>query len=268
MLLSKQHNFGPVQVFEVGIAPFGKPAKSVYLYRLGSFLIDSGPHNLRKKVAGMLAGSKLSHILLTHHHEDHSGNAALIKNQFNAEVYLHSYGAGKLSKGFRILPYQHLLFGKAPSLEAQIYGEVIEGDGFTFESIHTPGHSKDHTVYFVKEKGYLFSGDLWVGEKIQFFRTDEHLDQQINSLRKIAELDFQSLLCGHRPKLRNGPALIKRKLDYLVSFQQQAIDYHQQGLEQREIVKRMRRKNDLPIKIFTMGNIAFSHMVKSALSSG
>lgn len=267
MIYARHHTFGPVQGFEVGIAPMGKPLKSVYLYKVGTVVIDTGPHHLRKQVSAMLADSDVTAILLTHHHEDHSGNTALLKKQFNSPVYLHPYGVNKLSLGFNILPYQHILFGKAPPLHAQTCPDTIEGENITLKAFHTPGHSKDHTVYFAEKEGWLFSGDLWVGEKIQFFRVDEQIGQQIESLRKIADLDFDSLFCGHRPCLKNGNRLIKRKLDYLVSFQQQVIDLYFQGVQEAEIVKRLRIKNDLPIRLFTMGNASFSHMVRSSINT-
>lgn len=267
MFFIKHHNFGPVQAFEVGIAPAGKPVKSVYLYMVGSIVIDTGPYHLRKQIGNIFDGSTVATILLTHHHEDHSGNAALLQRRFNAPVYLHSYGREKLAKGFRILPYQHLLFGKAPSLQAHILPATIETEQLTLKAIHTPGHSKDHTVYLAEKEGWLFSGDLWVGEKIQFFRVDEHIDQQIASLKKIAVLDFESLFCGHRPSQKHGPNLIRRKLDYLVSFQQRVVDLYRQGIDESEITRRLRMKNDLPVRLFTMGNASFSNMVRSSLST-
>lgn len=112
MIFAKQHTYGPVKGFEVGIAPMGKPIKSVYLYLIDSILIDTGPHHLRKKVRSMIDSNNVAAILLTHHHEDHSGNAGLLKDQYSAPVYLHPYGIAKLSEGFNILPYQQILFGK------------------------------------------------------------------------------------------------------------------------------------------------------------
>jgi glyoxylase-like metal-dependent hydrolase (beta-lactamase superfamily II) len=267
MIFAKQHTYGPVKGFEVGIAPMGKPIKSVYLYLIDSILIDTGPHHLRKKISSMINCNNVAAILLTHHHEDHSGNADLLKNQFSVPVYLHPYGISKLSKGFNILPYQQILFGKAPRVQAETCPEIIETENITLKAMHTPGHSKDHTVYHAEKQGWLFSGDLYVGEKIQFFRIDERIDQQIESLKRIVGLDFDMLFCAHRPSMKDGRTLIKRKLDYLVSFNQQVLELHKKGMEENEITKRLRVKNDLAVKLFTMGNACFSHMVRSSLNT-
>ena len=267
MIYAKQHNFGPVKGYEVGIAPLGTPIKSVYLYQIDSILIDTGPHHLRNKVSSMLGGTKLASILLTHHHEDHSGNAALLKKQFITPVYLHPYGITKLYKGFNILPYQHILFGKAPPFQAESCPAVIETEKLTLTALHTPGHSKDHTVFHSKKEGWLFSGDLYVGEKIQFFRIDEDITQQIESLRKIAALDFDKLFCSHRPCMEDGRTRIQRKLDFLIRFNQQVLELHNKGMDEKEIIRRLRIKNDLPVKLFTMGNACFAHMIRSSLNS-
>ncbi|MBU1567049.1 MAG: MBL fold metallo-hydrolase [Proteobacteria bacterium] len=245
----------------------GKPIKSVYLYHIDSILIDTGPHHLRKKVSSMIDYDNITTILLTHHHEDHSGNAGLLKDQYSVPVYLHPYGVSKLSNGFNILPYQHILFGKAPRVQAETCPEIIETENIILKAVHTPGHSKDHTVYYAEKEGWLFSGDLYVGEKIQFFRIDERIDQQIDSLKKIAELDFDMLFCSHRPSMKDGHTLIQRKLDYLVSFNQQVLELHKKGMKEKEIIKQLRVKNDLSVKLFTMGNACFSHMVRSSLNT-
>lgn len=267
MLTVKKHSYGPVTGFEVGIAPMGKPIKSVYLYHLDSLLIDTGPHHLRGKVAPLITSTMVSQILLTHHHEDHSGNGALFQEKCGAPVFLHPYGVAKLAKGFNILPYQHILFGKAPRLEAQECPRTIESDTIALQALHTPGHSRDHTVFYAAQEGWLFSGDLYVGEKIQFFRVDENIGQQIASLRKVVQLDFDVLFCAHRPSRKNGRTLIKRKLNYLESFNQQVHDLHRKGVVEKEIVRRLQVKNDLPVKLFTMGNACFSHMVRSSLGT-
>lgn len=267
MIFAKQHTYGPVNGFEVGIAPMGKPIKSVYLYHIDSILIDTGPYHLRKKIISMVSRKNIDSILLTHHHEDHSGNACDLKDRHGAPVYLHPYGVLKLSKGFNILPYQHILFGKVPQFQAETCPEIIETEKITLKAVHTPGHSKDHTVYHLEQEGWLFSGDLYVGEKIQFFRVDERIDQQIDSLKKIVKLDFDILFCAHRPSLKDGRELVKRKLDYLVCFNQQVIELHEKGVEEKEITNRLRVKNDLPVKLFTMGNACFSHMVTSSLNT-
>ena len=74
MFYARQHDFGQVQGLEVGLGPTGKPIKSVFLYKVGSVVIDTGPRHLRTRVNAWLDDDTVTTILLTHHHEDHSGN--------------------------------------------------------------------------------------------------------------------------------------------------------------------------------------------------
>jgi len=74
------------------------------------------------------------------------------------------------------------------------------------------GWVKDHTVYLEEENGRLFSGDLYLGDHIKYFRSDERLIDQITSLKKILKFDFDALFCAHNPRLENGRARLKNKL--------------------------------------------------------
>ena len=127
-------------------------------------------------------------VVLTHHHEDHSGNAAALKAAWGADVIGHPLTAAKMKKTGRILPYQHLVWGRARGLSVSAFSGPIVSERITLTPIHTPGHSKDHTVYLEKEQGWLFSGDLYLGEKIKFFRSDEQMGDQIDFAEKSARL--------------------------------------------------------------------------------
>ena len=43
------------------------------------------------------------------------------------------------------------------------HGDVIEGPGFTFEALHTPGHISNHLCFAWREGDALFSGDHVMG---------------------------------------------------------------------------------------------------------
>ena len=57
------------------------------------------------------------------------------------------------------------------------------------------GHCRDHTVYLEASAGWLFAGDLYLGERIKYFRGNERIDQQIASLRRVlARLERENRL--------------------------------------------------------------------------
>lgn len=240
---------------------------NVYFYYLDGLLIDTGQSHMQHDALDAVGKLPVHHILLTHHHEDHSGNAAAFQKQTGARVVGHARTAAKLEKGYRILPYQHLIWGRtAPVLMEPITGP-IESDQYVLTPVETPGHSKDHLVFFEKNRGWLFSGDLFIGEKIKFFRSDEDIAEQIDSLEKVLKLDFEALFCAHNPCPENGKRFLAHKLDFLVALKQKVLALHGQGYPAREIIRRLDPGADRKVKWITMGNASFANMVRSALKA-
>jgi glyoxylase-like metal-dependent hydrolase (beta-lactamase superfamily II) len=183
----------------------------------------------------------------------------------SAVVLGHRITAHKMQDIRPILPYQHLVWGQSRTVDVAPLPASREFNGYRVLAIHTPGHSKDHTVYLETEQGWLFSGDLYLGERIKFFRSDEKIDLQIRSLKTVLRHDFDMLFCGHNPVLKDGKEKIRRKLVYLEEIAGRARQLLSMGLPEKEIVRRMDPKKDRFIKFFTMGNACFANMVRSAI---
>ena len=267
MHLLKKKTFGPVQAVQLGYSPIGPPIMSVYFYALDGMLIDTGQRHMQRHALDAIGNLSIHHILLTHHHEDHSGNAAAMQNQSGAPVMGHARTAAKLRKGYRILPYQHVIWGRATPVCMDPISGPVESDQYVLTPVETPGHSKDHLVFLEKNCGWLFSGDLFIGEKIKFFRSDEDIATQICSLKKVLELDFDVLFCAHNPCLQNGKHHLSCKLDFLVTLQHKVLALHRQGYPAREIIRRLDPGTDRRVKWITMGNASFAHMVRSVLKA-
>lgn len=261
----KAYQFGLVEAFELGFALVGRPLITVYMYRVGNLLVDSGPRHLSKIVGRITGQKKLAAILLTHHHEDHSGNAGVLGRRHGVPIYAHPLAGPKLKNGFRILPYQHYLSGKAAKAEITPYPDIITANDLRLRPIHTPGHSKDHTVFLEEQNGWLFSGDLFLNDKIHFFRVDEQIGQQIASLKKVLAHDFDALFCGHRPHPEKGRRHLADKLEFLMTFHDRVSGFWGQGLGEKEIIRRMKSRSDLGLRWFTFGNASFAHMVRSSI---
>ena len=265
MNLVKKTAFGEVEAIRLGFGPIGPPLMSVFLYIVDGLVIDTGQRNMQKVVVELLKHRNLKQILLTHHHEDHSGNAFALGKGHGISVTGHPLTVEKMRYGFKIRPYQRYVWGKADVLEVIPFGSTIETDRFKFEPIHTPGHSKDHTVYLEAENGWLFSGDLYLADRIKYFRSDERLNHQITSLRRVLEFDFEVLFCAHHPCLENGKARLKKKLQFLEDFYGNILMLIEKGLSEKAIIKNLDTRSDRWIKWITMGNVSFANMVRSAI---
>jgi len=263
--LVKQRRYGPVQAVQMGYSPVGSPLMSVHFFYLDGLLIDTGQSHMRRETLAAVADRPVHDILLTHHHEDHSGNAAALQRRTGAPVWGHPAAAAKLAAGYRILPYQHLVWGRAQPLTVTPLEGAVESARYRLNPVETPGHSRDHVVYLEKNEGWLFSGDLFIGERIKFFRSDEDMHAQISSLETILRCDFEMLLCAHNPRARGGKDALARKLAFLKALRDDVRDLHGRGYPLREIIRRLDSKADRRVKWITMGNASFANMVRSAL---
>jgi glyoxylase-like metal-dependent hydrolase (beta-lactamase superfamily II) len=101
----KHQKFADVEMFRFGYSPIGKPQLSVYCYLIDNVLIDTAQTNCQEKVLKAFENKIIDKILITHWHEDHSGNTAKLAKFHNAQVYSHPFTQEKLREGFEILPY-------------------------------------------------------------------------------------------------------------------------------------------------------------------
>ena len=266
MNICKKKEFGPVTAYQLGYSPIGPPLMSVHMYVVDTVVIDTAQRNMRAEVIGVLKDhAAIEWILLTHYHEDHSGNASQIHALFSAEVLGHALTAEKMNGELKILPYQHLVWGKAEQVKVAPLPDCIDTGRYRFIPVHTPGHSKDHTVYLETRNGWLFSGDLYLGDHIKYFRSDEKFSDQVNSLKTVLALDFNALFCGHHPIPEDGKSRLAAKLAFLEDFYGKVTDLRLKGLSESEIIARLDLKQDRLVKWVTLGNACFANMVRSVL---
>ncbi|TNE57004.1 MAG: MBL fold metallo-hydrolase [Alphaproteobacteria bacterium] len=126
-------------------------------------VIDPGPL-LDAHVEALLAGLKnesVSHILVTHTHNDHSPAAAPLKAATGAKTYAFGpHGAGKEAEGVKVEEGGDMDF--TPDVELR-HGDVIEGKGWSFDCVYTPGHTSNHMCFGHRESGTLYTGDHVMG---------------------------------------------------------------------------------------------------------
>ncbi|MBI9073880.1 MAG: MBL fold metallo-hydrolase [Desulfatibacillum sp.] len=262
----KEYRFGDVQAFETGRASRGKsPLISSFSYLAGGVMIDTGPRHARKEMLQAHRLYPVKMICLTHHHEDHSGNAAAMRDLWGLQIHGHPLCVQKMAQSFPILPYQRFLFGKSEPVAMENLPERIDTRDIRLYPIYTPGHSKDHTCYFEPNRGWLFSGDAYLGDRAKYFRSDENMGEEILSLRKIMDLDFESLFCAHNPQPLNGKACIATKLAFLEDMYGKVADLRSKGMGPRGIMRKLAIKESYATKIVCMGNISALNMVRSAL---
>ncbi|MDI6742665.1 MAG: MBL fold metallo-hydrolase [Smithella sp.] len=260
-------NFGKVEAFELGYGFLRKPVMNVHFFLVDEICIDTAQSLMRKHFLETIREKKINQVILTHFHEDHSGNAAAVQEAKKVPVFGHPITVQKMKAGSSILPYQYFMWGPSEKLDMKPLPPVIESNSISLIPVHTPGHSPDHTSFLEKNEGWLFSGDLYLAPRIKYFRADEKIEETIRSLEKVLELDFQTLFCAHNPQPAEGKKKIREKLEFLKHFCGEVATLHQRGLNEKEIIKNLPYKEVLLVKIMTTGNVSLACMVRSTINA-
>ncbi len=128
-------------------------------------------------------------VALTHGHIDHIGGAPRVAEEYQP-----------------LRTWKMLCAGIDPpglSLDPIADGGVIAVQGATLEAVWTPGHSRDHLCYYLREERALFTGDLVLGAGTTVIPDDGDLVEYLGSLRRLLDFDLEVIYPGHGPPIRN-----------------------------------------------------------------
>ncbi len=255
-----------IQGFKFGSNPLGKPRLFSHVYFVDGLLIDTGHSNMRKEVLARLEPLPVEQLLLTHHHEDHSGNLHALQARINRPTYASTRCVEIMKNPPGISPAQWLYWGnRPPNFQLQAKDTFIETPNHRFEIIPVPGHAEDMVCLYEAKQGWLFSADLWVSSYIRYFMRSESMSQQIVSIRRVLELDFEVLLCSHNPQLAGGKPKLEAKLQFFEDFYGKAAALRQRGMDARSIMKEMQLHEKWPVWLLSLGQLSTLNMVKAVI---
>jgi hydroxyacylglutathione hydrolase len=159
-------------------------------------VIDPGPNDPRHLAALLAAlepGEAVSHILVTHAHADHSALARPLAQATGAPVL--AFGGvmraasadmdGGEGIDRRFAPDRHLADG-----------EVVTGDDWALQVLHTPGHLHDHISLAWGD--LCFTGDHVMGWSTSLVSPPEgDMGAYMASLERLAALPWRRFYPGH-----------------------------------------------------------------------
>lgn len=258
-------------------------------------VIDPGPpedDHIDALVAA-LEGRTVTHLLITHTHGDHSPGAAILRRHIDAPTY--AFGPHPLDRptetdkaaadqdedgfGFDPIPEDEADDKKsgdpaddykadhahdwdfAPDVTVA-HGEVIEGDGFSFEALHTPGHISNHLCFALREENALFSGDHVMGWSTTIIPPpDGNLNQYLDSLRLLIPRSEQTFYPTHGAPITEPSALVPALLAHRESRTEQILACLGDGVDTiKEMVLRM--YTHVPAQLYpAAGASVMSHLV-------
>ncbi|WP_433436635.1 MBL fold metallo-hydrolase [Nonomuraea sp. CA-141351] len=188
-------------------------------------VVDPGPDDEShlRRVRDHLGERRVTEILLTHGHIDHSGGAKRFAEMVRAPV--------------RALDPRHRLGD-----EGLADGDVVTVDGLEIHVYGTPGHSFDSLCFWLPQDRAMLTGDTVLGRGTTIIARDGGLADYLRSLdrlRAAAEsLEARALLPGHGPVLPDPIGA----LDGYIAHRRERLDQIRAAREQgartpREIVK-------------------------------
>jgi glyoxylase-like metal-dependent hydrolase (beta-lactamase superfamily II) len=167
--------------------------------------------------------------------------------------------------GQPLQPYRKLFWGWPKPSQGQPVGAEVETEDSRFQVIHTPGHSPDHVCLFEPDRGWLFSGDTYIGGKDRALREGYDIYEIIASLKKLAELPVQAIFAGSGSVRTEGVKPLQDKIAYLEELGERIRTLRDQGLSPRRIRRRLFGA-ELPIAYVTLGHFSGIRLIQSYLS--
>ncbi|WP_042473668.1 MBL fold metallo-hydrolase [Bacillus ndiopicus] len=265
MLLKKHFEQGELNgvIYGNGTVAFQGVQLNVYSYVVDGLCIDTGAHSLRKQFQPFLQAQPIEQVVLTHHHEDHSGNAAFLQQQ-GIPIYIEKTLLKECAEKAAYPFYRKVFWGARKAFDAQPLASTFSSKTADWDIIQTPGHAIDHVALLNKETGQLFTGDLYVMTKTRLILRNESIPTIIQSLQKVLTYDFADVFCCHGGLLKNGRKALQAKEDYLLTLQEKTLTLHKQGLTPAEINQTLFSKK-YPITRFSRGEWDSQHIVTSIL---
>ena len=151
-------------------------------------LLDPGPDDA-DHVQALLAAApgRISRILVTHTHKDHSPAAGPMATATGAPTF------GRLA--------DHPEWQDSEFHPDHVLGDgerLQLGEGVTLRVIHTPGHASNHLCYLLEEEKLLFTGDhLMQGSTVVINPPDGDMAVYLASLRRLLDVELDWLAPGH-----------------------------------------------------------------------
>ncbi len=156
---------------------------------------------IERRTAG---GARLESVLLTHHHPDHVGAAAVVARRFGVPIRAHRFTLERVREPG--LATAELTDGDRVDLGVAPDGRA----GWTLRALFTPGHARGHLCFHEDRYGSLFAGDMASTiSTIVIDPPEGHLRTYLDSLERLLREPIATLYPAHGPPAPFGRKVIE-----------------------------------------------------------
>lgn len=171
-------------------------------------VIDPGPDEPEhiRAILDTVGGARLTAILCTHTHRDHSPAAAPLAALTGAAVIGCAPLAISDSGPRSDAPFDQTY---APD-RVLADGESLSGPDWTLTALTTPGHTSNHLCFALEESGALFTGDHVMGWSTSVIAPpDGDMAAYLDSLQKLYERTDRVYYPAHGPQVNKPQQLVR-----------------------------------------------------------
>ena len=146
-----------------------------------------------------LGPARVTAIFLTHHHVDHVGDAARLRDKLGVPVWAHPETAERVDVKVDRLVHD---------------GELLAiDDGMDLRAIHTPGHAQGHLCLFDERTRMVVAGDMVAGVgSILIDPPEGHMGTYLASLERLIALAPRGLIPSHGYWMADGQGRLREQL--------------------------------------------------------
>ena len=242
------------RIVSIGTATISEQGRAlppnVYLIRDGKegILVDSGigsEESTEIQVNYLNAHAiDLQHIVLTHHHMDHMGGAARLRQATGACVSMHRQERFFLDKRqtSRTEDWSTPNYGEIAQTQEAITettidrwlldGDTIPVNELTLQVVHSPGHTLGSICLYLPQERVMFTGDTvpGIGTTVVMPPPSGDMALYFDSLVHLKTYDVSLLLPGHGPVITNPQRKLQELIDHRRQREEQIMELVSNGI--------------------------------------
>ena len=262
---------GVVRLVANNPGPFTFKGTNTYLIGNDELvLIDPGPEDQAHLTAILAAigGRKLSHIVITHTHRDHTDGLPALLAATGAKTA--GFGRRARDRGTKqVSPSgsEYVDQDFIPDVPLAD-GSRLAGNGWSLTALHTPGHAPDHLCLALDGTKVLFSGDHVMGWNTSVIAPPEgSMSDYMVSLERLGQRSDELYFPGHGGQVAEPQRLVKAFLLHRRMREQAILDCIRSGTNTvRKVVPAIYR--DLNPKLVNAASLSVLAHVEHLIARG